>query len=163
MGYIMKDSFLLFKKLKKFFFSPWIQKVMLIEALILTGIVRFSILFIPFSKLARRIGKYKEESTKQLSDREKYIVYNVAWSVVAIAKRTPWESKCLVKALTAQIMLKQRKISSTLYLGVSKDNEKKLKAHAWLRCGEDIITGDNEREGFTVVAKFANNAKVGGR
>lgn len=131
---------------------------MLLEALILTGIVRFSILFIPFNKLARRIGKYKDESTDQVSDREKYIINNVAWAVAVISKRTPWQSKCLVKALTAQIMLKQRKISSTLYLGVAKDEQKKLKAHAWLRCGMDIITGDSERSGFTVVAKFANNA-----
>lgn len=154
----MKTSFLLFRKLKKFFLLSWIQKIMLIEALCLTGIVRFSILFIPFSKLARHIGKYKEESTSKLTDIEKYKVNNIAWSVAAVGKRTPWESKCLVKALTAQIMLKHRKISSTLYLGVAKDKQKKLKAHAWLRCGENIITGDSERSGFTVVAKFANNA-----
>lgn len=57
-------------------------------------------------------------------------------------------------------MLSTRKVSSTLYLGVARDKEKKLIAHAWLRSGKDIITGANEMEEFTEVARFAND---GGR
>ena len=159
MVYIMKRLLLLFRKVKKFFRLSCTLKIMLFEALILTGIVRFSILFIPFNKLARGIGKYKDESTNEVRDIDKEEINKIAWAVGTISTRTPWQSKCLVKALTAQIMLKQRKISSTLYLGVAKDKEKKLKAHAWLRCGMDIITGDSERKGFTVVAKFANNPR----
>jgi len=144
-------------KIKKFLFLSWTLKIMIFEALILTGLVRFAILFIPFNKLARRIGKYKDESTYEVSDLERATIGNVSWAVNRVSKRTPWESKCLVQALTAQLMLNKRKISSTVYLGLTKNKEKKLKAHAWLRCGSEIITGDSEREGFTVVAKFANN------
>ena len=157
MVYIMKTLFQLLKKVKKFFGLSFAEKISILEAFILTGIVRFSILFIPFNKLARCIGKYKDESTYSVSDKEKDTICRIAWAVYVVSKRTPWQSKCLVKALTAQIMLRQRKVSSTLYLGVAKDKANKLKAHAWLRSGQDIITGNSEKEGFTVVAKFANN------
>lgn len=151
----------LFAKTKKFFLLSWTLKIMVFEALIFTGLVRFAILFIPFNKLARKIGKYNDESTYEASYLEKVTIGNISWAVNVARKRTPWESKCLVQALTAQLMLKKRKISSTVYLGVAKNKEKKLKAHAWLRCGSEIITGNNEREGFTVVAKFANNPSGG--
>lgn len=153
----MKILLKLFKNIKKFLLLSWVEKISILEAFILTGIVRFSILFIPFSKVARHIGKYKEESTYNITNQEENTVSRIAWAVYQASRRTPWQSKCLVKALTAQIMLKKKKISSTLYLGVAKNKENKLKAHAWLRCGDQIITGNTEKEGFTVVAKFANN------
>jgi len=46
-------------------------------------------------------------------------------------------------------------ISSTLYIGVGKDEERKLTAHAWLRCGPFIVTGKEEMKRFTPVAFFS--------
>ena len=36
---------------------------------------------------------------------------------------TPWESKCLVRAMTAKKMMKKRGYKTTLYLGVGKDEK----------------------------------------
>jgi hypothetical protein len=47
-----------------------------------------------------------------------------------------------------------RGIDNTLYLGVGRDETKGLVAHAWLRCGELILTGGG-REHFMVVGKFS--------
>lgn len=157
MEYTKRSLSLLFKKIIKLLKLPWRDKLLLLEALVLTGIIRFAILFIPFNKLARIAGKYKEESSQIISDEEKAITRKISWIVFVVSNRTPWESKCLVRALTAQIMLSTRKVSSTLYLGVARDEEKKLIAHAWLRSGENIITGAHEMAGFTEVAKFAND------
>ncbi|MEG0711156.1 MAG: lasso peptide biosynthesis B2 protein, partial [Niameybacter sp.] len=71
---------------------------------------------------------------------------------------TPWESKCLVQAMVAQYLLKRRRIATTLYLGVAKGSEGELKAHAWLRCGQMIVTGDGARRDYKEVARFANLA-----
>lgn len=156
----MKNSFQLFKKVSKLFKLTWREKLLFLEAFLLTGIIRFTILFLSFNKLARFSGKYKQESSKTISNEDEAMTRKVGWAVFAASKRTPWKSKCLVKALTAQVMLSTRRISSTLYLGVARDKEKKLIAHAWLRSGEDIITGVNEMAEFTEVARFAND---GGR
>lgn len=83
----------------------------------------------------------------------------VGWAVNRMSQFTPWESKCLVQAITAQIVLRLLKIPYTLYLGLDKDESSKLIAHSWLRCGGLIVTGGREKERFIVVAKFASFAK----
>lgn len=147
-----------FRKLIRLCRFPVWQRHILIEAFFISGLVRFAILFIPFKKLAGFIGKYKRETARDALETEKQITYRVGWAAQKISCNTPWESKCLVKALTAQIMLTRRKISSTLYLGVAKDNYNKLVAHAWLRSGQVIITGAKESVLFKEVARFANYA-----
>ena len=71
-----------------------------------------------------------------------------------ITEHTLWESKCLVRAMTARKLLKEAGIHSTLYLGVGKD-EGKMIAHAWLRCGQMYVTGGNGSS-YAMVAKFRN-------
>lgn len=153
----MKKLYLLVKIFYKFFKISWNDKILLLETFFLTGLIRFAIFFIAFNKLAKLSGKNKEESPKYLSDINRFATKRISWAVNIISRYTPWESKCLVKAFTAQILLKQRNISSTLYLGVAKDKQNKLIAHAWLRSGKDIITGGDEMILFTEVAKFATN------
>lgn len=63
--------------------------------------------------------------------------------------------KCLTEAITAKRMLAWRGIPSALYLGVFHEkNSSKLKAHAWLRYGNQFITGRRGYEKFTVVSVF---------
>ena len=78
----------------------------------------------------------------------------VSTHVNRITEHTLWESKCLVRAMTARKLLKEAGIHSTLYLGVGKD-EGKMIAHAWLRCGQMYVTGGNGSS-YAMVAKFRN-------
>ena len=41
-------------------------------------------------------------------------------------------------------------------LGVKKDNNNQMLAHAWIRCGDYFVTGGGNRHGYAVVAKFAS-------
>lgn len=159
MEYARRSLSQLLKKIAKLFKLTWKDKLLLLEALLLTGVIRFAILFVPFNKLAKLAGKAKEESSGVISVKEERIAKKISWTVFVVSNRTPWESKCLVRALTAQIMLSTFKIGSTLYLGVARDEQKKLIAHAWLRSGQNIVTGAQEMEGFTEVARFANNGR----
>lgn len=49
--------------------------------------------------------------------------------------------------------MSKKKIKTTLYLGCKPDENGKIDAHAWLRCGEVYVTGGNG-EGYAVVAYF---------
>ena len=73
-----------------------------------------------------------------------------------VCDKTPWESKCLVRALAAQRLLCRRGLSSTLYLGCGME-EGKMVAHAWLRFGEMYVTG-GDGGGYTTVARFCKEA-----
>lgn len=81
-------------------------------------------------------------------------------AVETISRYTPWESKCLVQAVVGKIMLRRLGLANTLYLGVRGDGGNGLQAHAWLRCGDVILTGGSGRKEFTVVSKFADGGSV---
>lgn len=153
---MMKILLQLINKFVKFISLPARLKVLIFESFVLTGITRFAVLFLSFEKLIARIAIYKEESEWEIAEKEKELSEEVKWAISVVSKRTPWESKCLVKALTALLILKKRRVRTTLYLGVSKNENNKLEAHAWLRSGNAIITGGNERFMYKEVAKFAS-------
>lgn len=154
----MQSLSVLARKTKTFFTIGNKKKLEFIEAYLNTAIARAYILFVPFNKLKRKMGKSKTESPKTVDIEIYRIAKNVSWSIKQAAIYTPWESKCLVQALTAQKMLKKRGVATTLYLGVKKDTDGKMIAHAWLRCGEYFVTGGSNRFGYGVVAKFSNES-----
>ncbi len=126
-----------------------------VKTVFLTAVARFRIYFFKGSKLHKYLGKPGESTFEDLQTRRDignmlYVIDKVA----RVAKRVPWQSKCLVQAMVAQRLLRDYNIKSTLYLGVSRDEESgKMIAHAWVRCGSVYICG-GKGEGYAVVAKF---------
>ena len=147
---------MLIKKVKTFLKFKGSDKKLIFEAFILTGIARAFILMIPFKKLKKYIGEYKKESPFEIENEEYIIISRVKWAVNLISRYTPWKSKCFVQALTVQRMLKKRNIVCTIYFGIYKEKDKKVKAHAWTRSGHVFITGGLEKNLFTEVARFCN-------
>jgi hypothetical protein len=152
---------ILFRRLIKFFRLQWPEKCLLTQALYLTGVVRLAVLLLPFRWLAPHLGQYMMESPAEEDAVTLEAARNVGVAVETVSRRTPWESKCLVQAIVGKFLLRQRGIGSTLYLGVDRDDDKGLAAHAWLRCGDVILTGSQGREHFTVVGKFADDGRRG--
>ena len=139
------------KKLFKFIKYNRHKRLSLI-ALFWSAIYRIEILTMKPKQLRKYWGKEgKESSRKEEKENYRYAV-GVAYAVDRICTRTTWESKCLVRALTAQHMLSKKGIHTTLYLGCRLEGEKMV-AHAWLRCGEMYVTGGNG-EGYAIVSKF---------
>lgn len=107
----------------------------------------------PFREWAASIGASMQESTRAVAP-DRYM-HQVALAVDWVCNRVPWQSMCLVRALTAKKMLNDKGYPCTLYMGVKKDENGAMLAHAWLRCGESYITGGNGN-GYTVTGKFAD-------
>lgn len=148
-------------KLKVFYKLGFKKQLMFIEAFILSGIYRFMVVYLPFKCVKKRLGEAKKESPQKES-LEAYQMAKEIRSVVLLAcKYTPWESKCLIRAMLVQHFLKRKKIATTIYLGVNKDDFNNMKAHAWIRCGEMIVTGEYEKKHFVQVAYFSNIEMIG--
>ncbi len=152
----MRNLYLWARKIKTYILTiSTKEKLLFIEAFILTGIMRYKILKTPFNKLKIQLGEYNKESAEEVSIETYKKAKQIRWIVTHISQHTPWESLCLVQAMTVQKMLKKRNISTTIYLGVNKDKNNEMKAHAWIRCGQMYITGGNGT-GYATVAKFSN-------
>lgn len=113
---------------------------------------RARIRFVPMKYLRKTFGVEGEESSMEGKSEDYRYARLVARQVNRSASNTPWESKCLVRALTAQKLLKKKNIPTTLYLGVGTENNA-MTAHAWLRTGNMYVTGGNG-EGYAVVATY---------
>ena len=139
----------------------WADRLLWIQAYVWLGIMRFAINWVQFSTVARLFGTHQAETPLQVSTEHRPVLRRVKWAIVSASRFTPWESNCFPQATAAQFLLRQRGINSTLYLGAKLDDSKpnqqrELKAHAWLRVGPYIVTGQLGYKQFGVVATFAS-------
>lgn len=107
---------------------------------------------VPMEKAKKRFGIAGKESPKTDTPENILLGMRLSHVVDAVCSKVPWECKCLVRALTIRRLLKNRKIKSTMYLGI-KRTDGKLDAHAWVRCAEFYLSG-GKGEGYAVVEKF---------
>ena len=133
-----------------FIFNP--NKKLTISVWVYAARYRFCVRYIPMKYLRKYFGVEGEESDEEGTTDEYRYARQISQYVNRSADKTPWESKCLVRALTAQRLLKKKHISTTLYLGVKTEDNKML-AHAWLRTGKMYVTGGNG-DGYAIVAKY---------
>ena len=149
---------MLIRRLLKFARLTFVEKLLLLEAALFMALVRPAILLLPFRWIAPLLGHERLESPLEISPAQVFKARQIGWAVVTMSYRTFWQATCLVQAVAAQLMLKRRGISGTIYLGAIKDKENKLLAHAWVRCGCEILTGASGSKQFTVIATFAPNS-----
>lgn len=150
-------SYLLHKgDISKILARSWMHRLLLLKAYLLLGILRMAIFLIPFRVLARMLKLTAGDNPDMPSPELKEKAEMIAWAIRAAARRTPWQNACLVRGLAGLVLLRGYGIPCTLFLGVAKGSSspEELEAHAWLRCGGNVITGAEGHERFSVIASF---------
>lgn len=140
--------------IRKLLRISWRERLLLLEAVGWLALARLALLIVPFRRIAPRLGRTTGDTLPD-DPRSEQVGQQIARAVQVASRYTPWETKCLAQAMAGKAMLRLRRVPSTLYLGLAKDEAGQLEAHAWLRCGSRVLTGESARERFTVVAKFA--------
>jgi len=138
----------------RFFKLPRRKLLLLIETFFYLSVAHFILCAFPFRRITPFLGGIGVETEKSSLPSDMFlIVQEVSNAIFTASKLTPWRNTCLIQAVSGKLMFKRRGIMSTMYLGVKK-NLGEIEAHAWLRCGENIIIGAHNMESFTIVAKF---------
>ncbi|MDP4125012.1 MAG: lasso peptide biosynthesis B2 protein [Bacillota bacterium] len=145
--------------LQKFFKLSFNNKILFIEALWYLGFYRLLVLIFPFRKTARLLGEENTETPVSDEGVDITTAKRISTAVRVMSRHTFWESKCLVQAYAAKRMLRRRKQKATVYLGVSKNEQGNMIAHAWLRCGTIFVTGGNGQIKFSVTSRFSDVSK----
>jgi hypothetical protein len=138
----------------------WSQRLVLLEAAWYLAAAQAAVHLLPFRWISPRLGSLGETNIERsITQEQQREAQQVGWAVTALARYFPWDAKCLAQAVAGKWMLQRRDIPSTLYLGVERvhSGEKWLEAHAWLRCGTDIVTGEPQHERFKVLAAFTED------
>jgi hypothetical protein len=149
------DGEISMNRLGRFLRCAKADKLLLIEATTLLCWARLLIRVVPFRWIAPHLGRLMAESPVDVGEAERRLALGVAWAVQAIARNAPPGFVCLPQAIAAKWMLRRRRLPSTLYLGLQRQEKSKLTAHAWLRVGDKILTGRAESTDHMVIATFA--------
>jgi hypothetical protein len=126
------------------------------EALWVLALARVAVTILSFRRVAGWLGRFGHETRDAPTPRLEQALA-VAWAVQTTARKVPWRCECLEQALAAKWMLRKRKLPSTLYFGTFF-NGHALEAHAWVRCGQQIVTGARGHQQFTVTAVYGDSA-----
>lgn len=128
-------------------------KFLLIKVFFYSFYVRFLMLFVKYKRYEKRLGERGKVDGYIVNEIDKNYIHRIQKAVVGVSNYTPWESKCMVQAVSAKWLLKKKNISSTIYFGIMKDPEdaNKLKAHAWLKVGDWVVTGRAGHQQFKIV------------
>ena len=144
----------MFRKIKKFIHLPADEKKLFFEAIRIASWARLYTAIKPSSNLPKIMGTAHKESQYEVSSAEDEIVGKIYRATRRSSVYLPFKEKCLIEAIVAKSLLKKYGMDSTLYLGVARDGNKELLAHAWLRYGNKIIVGKKGMDKYISVEWF---------
>jgi hypothetical protein len=147
----------MWNKLNRFARLSLAQKRLLGEALVGLALARAAMFWIPFRRIAAWLGTPGAVSPGAATEEEVRIAEEIGWAVGVVARRVPWDGRCLAQALAATGMLRRRGLEGTVSFGAGREesSESEFSAHAWLQVGSCIVTGGPGHERFKTFTTFA--------
>lgn len=140
------------QRLNKFLLLPAKHKWLLVEAAVWLARARLTLALRPFRRVLDSHVRLSSLSEINPSMPEK--AWQVAWAVELAARYLPGHARCLPQALAGQRLLARRGIASTLCIGLARDPDKQIAAHAWLRAGGYVVLGGPDVSHFTCVTEI---------
>lgn len=136
-------------KLRRFGELSGPDKWLLLRAAVWLAIARLRLAVTPFQKLIEGLS---EEHGGSEPDPD--LLQRVGFAVSAAAANVPWRSDCFPQTLAARSMLKGYGLGSTVHLGVDRVGKDDLSGHAWLTCGDTVVTGGADLDRYTEVHRL---------
>ena len=136
-------------KLRRFGELNLADKWLLLRAVFWLAVARLRLVVTPFQKLATRLAA-EPGGLKPDSD----LVNRVGFAVSTAAANVPWRSDCFPQTIAARSILKRHGYTSTVHLGVDRVGKDDLLGHAWLTCGDTVVTGGADLDRYTEVHRL---------
>jgi hypothetical protein len=136
-------------KLWRFWHLSLADKLLFLSAVYWLGIARVWLAKTPFPELAERLSA--DVGTEEVDPE---ILQRVGYAVSAAGGNVPWRSDCFPQAIAAHKLLRKYGYASTIHLGIDKAGDDELLAHAWLSCGEIIVTGGSEAHRYVEIHRL---------
>ncbi len=134
------------------------RKKLLWEALTALAIARLAMASLPFRRIAAWLGTSEAEGPATATSEDIHVAQEIGWAVGALARRVPWDGRCLAQALAATGMLRRRGLEGTVSFGARRGSSAGFDAHAWLRLGSCIVTGGPGYERFQTFTTFTRRS-----
>jgi hypothetical protein len=128
------------RRLRKYFSLPPSERWLLFRGALLLGVFRLALWILPFQNLARLVPRAAPNA--QPSEADAALAGRIAWAVELASRYAP-KTTCLVKALAVHALLAQEGLPAVVRVGVTKGDEARFQAHAWVEVhGKVVLGGD---------------------
>ncbi len=128
----------------------WKAGWMLLKAGWVVFAIKVALKTVPYKKVLTKIEGGLRSSRMKATDQR--FEERAVWAVRAIARRFLGDKPCLTQALALKWILARAGKKTTLKIGVNKNLDNALEAHAWLELdGEIIIGGRNSPVFYTTL------------
>jgi hypothetical protein len=124
---------------------------MLLHAAVWLALARIMLLFLPFRRLAKRLSA-KEQPTEPGPDPQ--FLKRIGYAVRTAAGNVPWRSDCFPQSIAGSMILRHHGYTGTIHLGVERSGEEDLIGHAWLTCGDAVITGGEDLHRYAEIHRL---------
>ena len=125
--------------LYKFLRLSWSDQRLFVETAILLWAVRLGLWLLPF-QTERRLLKMLVPATPKKHDEGQGFIDRVGRAVTVMSRMVPMAT-CLTQALTTQVLVSRHGYEARLCIGVTKNGEKRLEAHAWVESNGRVVIG----------------------
>ncbi len=138
-------------KPSKFFALPFKDKKLLAQALVFVAVIRMSLWILPF-RWVRTVVSRGERPENDAERLDRAAIDKILHSVAAGSRYVP-SATCLTQALATQALLRLKGQGSRVRIGVDKDENDGLMAHAWVEVNGRIIIGEERGHARFLVLK----------
>ena len=130
-------------------------RLLLLEAPLFLLTARFALALVPFPRLMHLITHPVRRAEVQGAMRAQQRS-QVRRAIYTMRQRMHDQTTCLHRAIAAQLMLRRRGISTTLYFGATRRPGEELTIHAWVQDGTEGVVGHiaTQKARYHIVAKF---------
>ncbi|MEO1353972.1 MAG: lasso peptide biosynthesis B2 protein [Cyanobacteria bacterium J06635_15] len=127
-------------RFSKLFALSWRGRRLLLYACLLLNGIRLALWLFPFGVVRQQVTTLS--SIWVCNSASQAIPINfIVWAVAVAGRYTPGKAMCLVRALTAQILLNRYGYSHQLHIGVARSTTQELEAHAWIEYEGRVVIG----------------------
>jgi hypothetical protein len=133
------------------------EKVFFFEGCILLLVAKVSVRIVAFKHINRFLHHLSDQMQKVVPSGDmRSDIELIDLSLSRAANVLPGRSLCLSRSITKLIMLHRRSIPAVLFAGVKCLDNHSLTAHAWVRAGDCVTSGNldlSENAEFTVLVR----------
>ena len=135
-------------KLRTFLALDSADKIASLEAIVLVLYAKALISSVPPRRWRSRFGVV---ATKEGASGNLATIRRVRLAMQRALTNVPGAPNCLPQAIAARWMLERRGITPSLFIGTQRDETGILRFHAWLKVGEEWVTGLCDESGYTLL------------
>jgi hypothetical protein len=129
---------------------------LLLEAALLVLAIRLGLWLLPFRVLRHLLGRIAREQPSPTGEAQ--LVERIAWAVKGVSRCIP-QATCLTQALAAQVLLQRRGLPARVHIGVARDEEAGLAAHAWVESQGRVVVGGSGLRRYTHLIALERDAR----